>query len=160
MSESRHTAAIDIPPGGEVSVSDWILVDQKMIDGFGAVTLDPDPMHIVPAWAATGPFGGTIAFGFLTVSLLTRALHSAMGTEPGKDAATLGHYLNYGFDRLRLVTPVPVGARVRGHFWKLRQREDEKRRLLTTFGCRIEIEGVERPALVAEWLSIWVPAAG
>ncbi len=156
MSQSAPAAFIDVPPGQEVGCSDWILVDQAMIDGFGAVTLDPDPMHIDPDWAAAGPFGGTIAFGFLTISLLTPMMHSAMGTAPRKESA--GHYLNYGFDRLRLVAPVPVGSRIRGRFVKLRQGEDEKGRLLSTFEATVEIEGAERPALVAEWLSIWVPA--
>lgn len=152
-------AVLDIPAGAEVGVSDWILVDQAMIDGFGSVTLDPDPMHVDPQWATqNGPFGGTIAFGFLTVSLLTHMLHSAMGTHPGKEAAGEGYYLNYGFDRLRLVSPVPAGARVRGRFVKLRQDKDEKGRYRTTFDCLVEIEGAERPALIAQWLSIWVPA--
>lgn len=158
MPASQHNTVLDLPTGAEVGVSDWIVVDQEMINGFGKVTLDPDPMHVDPEWAATGPFGGAIAFGFLTVSLLTHMLHSAMGTHPSKENAALGHYLNYGFDRLRLVSPVPAGARIRGRFVKLRQAEDEKGRFRTTFDCVVEIEGADRPALIAQWLSIWVPA--
>lgn len=154
----RQAAVLELPLNAELGVSNWVVVDQAMIDGFGAVTLDPDPMHIDPEWAAAnGPFGGTIAFGFLTVSLLTHLLHSAMGTHPGREAAGQGHYLNYGFDRLRLVAPVKVGARIRGRFTKLRQQQDDQGRWLTTFGCVIEIEGADRPALVADWLSIWIP---
>ena len=149
---------LSLPINAEVGVSEWIVVDQAMIDAFAAATRDPDPMHINPQWAAAnGPYGGTIAFGFLTISLLTHLLHSATGTAPSDDAASQGHYLNYGFDRLRLVAPVPTGSRIRGRFVKQRQEQDEKGRWLTTFGCTIEIEGVERPALVADWLSIWVP---
>lgn len=157
----RQNAVLELPLNTEIGVSDWVVVDQAMIDGFGAVTLDPDPMHIDPEWAVlNGPFGGTIAFGFLTISLLTHLIHAAMNTQPSRDAAGQGHYLNYGFDRLRLVAPVHVGARIRGRFTKLRQQQDNKGRWLTTFGCIVEIEGSDRPALVADWLSIWIlPAA-
>jgi acyl dehydratase len=156
----RQEAVFATPVSSEVGLSDWVVVDQSMVDGFAAATRDPDPMHIDPVWAAAnGPYGGTIAFGFLTIALLTHLLHLAVGTAPSRDATGEGHYLNYGFDRLRLVAPVPVGARIRGRFVKQAQHEDEKGRWLTTFGCTIEIEGSDRPALVADWLSIWVPPA-
>lgn len=156
----RHQILAQVPPGAEIGVSDWVVVDQPMIDGFAEVTRDPDPMHIDPSWAAAqGPFNGSIAFGFLTVSLLTHLLHSAMGTAPDR-AAEDGHYLNYGFNRLRLVEPVPAGSRIRGRFAKREQVQDEKGRWRVTFDCTIEIEGRERPALVAEWLSVWVPGDG
>jgi len=149
---------LSLPLDAEVGVSAWVAVDQAMIDAFGEATRDPDPMHIDPQWAAAnGPYGGSIAFGFLTMSLLTHLLHSALGTEPSRETAGQGHYLNYGFDRLRFVAPVPAGSRIRGRFTKLRQAQDEKGRWLTTFGCVIEIEGADRPALVADWLSLWVP---
>lgn len=149
----------DIRPGDQAYVSDWVTVTQEMIDDFGRCTLDPDPMHVDPEWAANGPFGGTIAFGFLTISLLTHMMHSAIKTSPGREPASAGYFLNYGFDRLRLVTPVPVGSRVRGVF-KLASREpDEKGRLVAAFDALIEIEGEARPALAARWLSIWVPPA-
>ena len=155
---TRHDALLGIAAGDDVGASRWVLVDQQMIDRFAEVTLDPDPMHIDPEWAkANGPFGGSIAFGFLTVSLLTHLLHLAMGTRPDKESAGEGHYLNYGFDRLRLVAPVPAGSKVRGRFTKQQAELDEKGRWLTRFGCVMEIEGVERPALVADWLTIWVP---
>ena len=144
-------------PGEEVGVSQWVTVDQPMITGFGDVTLDPDPMHIDPEWARqNAPFGGTIAFGFLTMSLLTHLLHSAIGDSNDRDHAELGYFLNYGFDRMRLVSPVPVGSRVRGHFRTLENYTDEKGRQMVKFDCRIEIEGEERPALIGEWLAIWI----
>ncbi|UTP38310.1 MaoC family dehydratase [Phenylobacterium sp. LH3H17] len=144
--------------GDDIGTSDWLVVTQEMIDAFGAVTRDPDPMHIDPHWAAAnGPYGGAIAFGFLTVSLLTHLLFDAMHTSSHRDPSTMGHYLNYGFDRLRLVSPVPAGARIRGRFTTLSRRQDDKERWITTFGCTIEIEGGDRPALVADWLSIWMP---
>jgi acyl dehydratase len=128
-----------------------------MIDQFGAVTLDPDPLHVDPVWALqNSPFGCPIAFGFLTISLLTHMVHSALGP------STLGGetdwvYLNYGFDRLRLVAPVPSGSRIRGHFSELAREQDEKGRWRITFDCRIEIDGSERPALVGHWLSLCLP---
>jgi len=141
-----------------VGSSRWLTVDQEMIDRFGHATLDPDPMHIDPEWARrNGPFGGTIAFGFLTMSLLTHLLHDALGTSADRDDYREGYYLNYGFDRLRLVAPVRTGKRIRGVFKLANRVRDERRRLVSTFDCTIEIEGEDRPALVAQWLSVWVP---
>lgn len=153
ISNFSHFAA-----GDEVGVSSWIPVDQTMISDFGRVTLDPDPMHIDPDWAlANGPYGGTIAFGFLTVSLLTHMLHDAMGSDPQRATGKDGHFLNYGMDYMRLLSPVKVGSRVRGRFKVLETRTDAKGRDIVKFGCEVEIEDGDRPALVAEWLSIWMP---
>ncbi len=138
--------------------SEWFTISQQMISDFGTVSLDPDPMHVDPEWAATeSPYGGTIAFGFLTVSLLTVLMHSTLKTGVHTSPSTLGVYLNYGFDRLRLIEPVHVGARIRGHFVLSDVKSDAKGRCQATFGCTIEIEGIERPALVANWLTLWVP---
>jgi acyl dehydratase len=157
--EVRNTFEATVP-GEALGTSKWITVDQPMIDAFGAATLDPDPMHVDPAWAREqGPFGGTIAFGFLTMSLLTHLMHDALGTVPGRDVLTNGYYLNYGFDRLRLVSPIRVGKRVRGVFGLAQRAVDERGRTVATFDCRIEIEGEDRPALVAQWLTVWVPPA-
>lgn len=148
------------PPGSRIGTSDWIPVTQEMINGFGAATLDPDPMHIDPRWAAAnGPFGGAIAFGFLTIALLTHMFHSATGQGWDTDPAVAGYNLNYGFDRLRLVSPIPAGARVRGHFVSAEVRHDDNGRRITAIDCEIEIEGAERPALVGRWLTAWVPPA-
>jgi acyl dehydratase len=155
MSKQQAQSPLDDAPEGEI-VSDWVLVDQALISKFGEATLDPDPMHVDPEWAARGPFGATIAFGFLTVSLLTHLMHSAMNNEPVSDLSQ-GFYLNYGFDRLRLLSPVMVDSRVRGVFRPLGKRVDDKGRVVATFDCRIEIEGASKPALVAEWLTLWVP---
>lgn len=146
-------------PGGEIGVSAWTTISQTMIDRFAEVTRDPDPMHIDPEWArANGPFGGTIAFGFLTVSLLTYFLHDAMGESASQPRAGRGFYLNYGFNRLRLVSPVPVERRLRGRFKLLGRRSDEKNRFISTLDVALEVEGAERPAMVAEWLTMWVSA--
>lgn len=144
--------------GQEVGCSPWIEIDQNMISDFGRVTRDPDPMHVDPEWAArNGPYGGTIAFGFLTVSLLTHMLYGAIGTDPDRDTGANGHFLNYGMDYLRLISPIRVGSRVRGHFEVLERRKDDKGRHIVKLGCQVEIEGSERPALVAQWLAIWMP---
>lgn len=147
-----------LTPGAEVGVSPWLTVSQAMIDQFARATLDHDPMHIDPEWAAANsPFGGTIAFGFLTVSLLTHLMHGAMGIQGAHDPRRSGYYLNYGFDRLRLVAPIRTGSRVRACFTLLRRKTDEQQRLISTFECKVEIEGEARPALFAEWLTVWVP---
>lgn len=148
----------NLQPGAEVGVSPWLTVSQTMIDTFGHATLDHDPMHVDPRWAAANsPFSGTIAFGFLTISLLTHLLHGSMGVQGAHDPRRSGYYLNYGFDRIRLVAPVLTGRRVRGCFKLLERKTDERGRLITTFDCRVEIEGELRPALVAQWLTVWVP---
>lgn len=145
-------------PGQEIGSSPWLTVDQDMISSFGATTRDPDPVHTDPEWAAAGsPYGKTIAFGFLTISLLTRLLYGALGVEPERDAPADGHVMNYGFDRLRLVSPVPVDARIRGVFKTKSSEVDAKGLQRVVIETTVEIEGDERPALVAEWVVIYVP---
>lgn len=159
MSNTRAQSVPAPPPlDTEIGPSHWITITQDLIDQFGALTRDPDPMHVDPAWAEqNSPYGGSIAFGFLTLSFLTHLLHDAAGSQPQAEHRLPGHFLNYGFDRLRFVSPVPVGARIRGVFRVSDRTMDERGRWLTTFDCKIEIEGQERPALIADWLSIWVP---
>src|SRR5689334_1995300 len=100
-------------PGEDLGRSSWIDVTQQLVSSFGKSTLDADPMHIDPDWAREHtPYGGTIAFGFFTVSLLTHMLHDTLGTSPAREPADQGYFMNYGFDHLRLVSPVPVGSRV------------------------------------------------
>jgi acyl dehydratase len=140
-------------------VSDWVRVTQEMIEEFGHCTLDPDPMHVDPEWAAEGPFGTTISFGFLTMSLLSHLMRAALNTPHARDLSVSGYYLNYGFERLRLITPIKVNSRIRGRFQVNERKQDEKGRVLSTFHCVIEIEGEERPAMVADWLSLWIPPA-
>jgi acyl dehydratase len=155
-----HAAMLRLDVGAEIGPSAWIAITQTMIDGFGASTLDPDPMHIDPEWAAKhSPYGTTIAFGFLTMGLLTHLLHNATSTSVHTNPETLGVFLNYGFDRVRLIAPVPVGSRVRGKFVFAGASPDGKGRILARFACTVEIEGSEKPALVGEWLSLWLPPA-
>ena len=97
--------------GQDIGTSRWFTVDQAMIDGFADVTHDHQFIHVDPAAAAQTPFGGTIAHGFLTLSLLSAMVYDAV---PPIEGVTMG--VNYGFDRVRFVSPVKVDARVRGHF--------------------------------------------
>ncbi len=146
--------------GEELGVSEWVTITQDMIRAFGAATLDADPMHDDPVWAREhGPFGTTIAYGFQTVGLLTRLMRNALGEGYTMEPSKQGYPLNYGFDRLRLVAPVPVNSRIRGRFTLAGRTIDEKGRVVQRVNAVVEIENQDRPALVAEWLSVWVPAA-
>ncbi|HEX8642931.1 MAG TPA: MaoC family dehydratase [Allosphingosinicella sp.] len=135
--------------GQEVGVSDWILVDQARIDAFAEVTEDPQFIHIDPEAAAKTPFGGTIAHGFLTLSLLSRMAADAM-LRPSD--VKMG--VNYGFEKVRFLAPVRAGKRVRGRF-RL-ERFDEKRAGQWQFAHQVtvEIEGEDKPALIAEWIGL------
>jgi acyl dehydratase len=138
--------------GDEIYVSDWTSVSQDEINDFGKVTRDPDPMHVDPEFArSAGPFGTTVLFGFQILSLLSylcRPLRFQYGT------GTVGYDLNYGLNRVRFITPIPVNARFRNHvvLKKIEQRKNGDY-VLTTVNT-IELENAARPALVAEWLGL------
>jgi len=134
--------------GTEIGVSDWITVTQPMVDTFAHVTGDEFYLHVDPQRAAALPFKGTIAHGFLTLSLL-----APMGYQVCPYVQQARFPLNYGFNRVRFVGPVPVGGRVRGRF-VLREAEivsDSQRQL--TYDVTVEVDGGSRPALVAQWLT-------
>lgn len=132
--------------------SDWITVTQDDIDLFARATRDPDPMHVDPQWAAEkGPFQTTVAFGFYTLSLITHMSH-ASGIWSDDVYA-----LNYGFDRLRFVAPVPVDSRIRGRFELNSSESRPDGSMLTRTAVTVEIEGQEKPALVADWLGVAYP---
>ena len=163
MNEGVHTnGLLSVEPGALIGVSEWMTITQTMIDRFAEATLDDeDPMHIDPEWArAETPYGGTISFGFLTMSLLTHMLHEVQPRDRRTRVETAGYFLNYGFNRLRLISPVATGSAVRGRFELLDRRKDELGRLQLTIGVTVEMEKGDKPALVAEWLSIWVPPKG
>lgn len=146
----RTIAADDLAAraGTEVGVSDWIALDQPAIDAFATLTGDRYFIHVDPQRAAATPFGGTIAHGFLTLSLLSRMAYQAVPSVEGTRQA-----VNYGFDRLRFVSPVPAGARVRGRFALHAFERREPGRWQATWDVTVEIEGGERPAIVARWLT-------
>ena len=130
--------------GQEVGVSDWVLVSQDMIDRFAELTNDPQWIHVdVERAERESPFGKTIAHGFLTVSLMVQELHQAVKIE-----GDFKMRINYGFNRLRFVSPVPAGSRIRGRFTPQKVTENE-----VIWQATVEVEGREKPALVAEWLN-------
>lgn len=136
--------------GTEVGISEWITVDQPMIDLFANATHDHQFIHVDPERAAAeSPFGGTIAHGFLTLSLL-----SAMNFDcvPKIREQTMG--INYGFDRIRFMSPVKSGSRIRGHFTLAEIRFRGAGMLMTTYEVSVEIENEKKPALTANWTTI------
>ena len=156
MSDDRAPRAaleeLDLEERGPIGTSPWITITQEDIDLFGKVTRDPDPMHIDPDWCREkGPFPTTIAYGFLSLSLITHMSHEAREWAEGTYA------LNYGFNKVRFVAPVPVGARVRGHFNFVSGEAREDGSILTTTDVTVEIEGEKRPAITAEWLGVFYP---
>ena len=139
--------ALQARVGADFGTSGWITVTQAMIDAFANVTDDHYFLHVDPVRASMPPFSGTIAHGFLTLSLL-----APMGYQVCPYVEGARYPLNYGFDRVRFVSPVPSGSRIRGRF-VLRRAEHigtEQRQLV--YEVTVEREGSERPALVAEWL--------
>ena len=135
--------------GTEIGISDWITVDQSRIDAFAKATEDHQFIHVDPEAAAHTPFGGTIAHGFLSLSLLSRMAYDVMLVPEG-----LKMGVNYGFDRVRFLAPVRSGKRVRGRF--VLEAADEKApgQLLTRHSVAVEIEGEDKPALTASWLGL------
>ncbi len=135
--------------GREVGVSGWLTVDQPRIDAFADATEDHQFIHVDPAAAAAAGFGGTIAHGFLSLSLLSRMAAEAM-LIPDR----LRMALNYGFDRIRFLAPVKSGKRVRGRFVLDSVEEKAPGQILLRHIVTVEIEGVEKPALTAVWLGL------
>ena len=135
--------------GSEVGVSDWILIDQPRIDAFAEVTDDHQFIHVDPAAAAVTPFGGTVAHGFLTLSLLSRMAADAM-LRP--DNIKMG--VNYGFEKVRFLAPVRSGSRVRGRFRLQRFEEKRPGQYQFVHEVTVEIEGEDKPALIAEWIGL------
>jgi acyl dehydratase len=136
--------------GKEIGISAWHTVDQSRIDAFADVTEDHQFIHIDPERAAREtPFGTTVAHGFLTVSLLSVFSYEAL---PKIEGATMG--VNYGFDKLRFVSPVRAGSRVRGRFTLTEAKMRGPNELLSRTSVSVEIDGESKPALVADWLGL------
>jgi acyl dehydratase len=133
--------------GSEIGVSDWILIDQARINAFADVTEDHQFIHVDPDAAAKTPFRGTVAHGFLTLSLLSRMAEGVM-----LHPATLRMAVNYGFDKVRFMAPVKSGKRVRGHFKMLSAEEKRASQWQITYEVTVEIEDEEKPALIADWI--------
>jgi acyl dehydratase len=141
--------------GQEVGVSSWTLVDQPRIDAFADVTEDWQIIHVDPHRAKATPFGGTIAHGFLVLSLLPKMAYEATPKVEGIQVA-----VNYGFDKVRFLQPVRSGERVRGRFRLAEAKEKDSNRWLIRYGVTVEIEDGQRTALIADWLGLQIVAAG
>ncbi len=136
--------------GQEIGVSEWITVSQDTIDGFADATDDHQFIHTDPERAAAEtPFGGTIAHGFLSLSLLSAMNYNGL---PKVREQTMG--INYGFDKVRFLAPVKAGARVRGRFVLEEARFRGGGMLMVTYDVSVEIENERKPALTAKWLTI------
>ncbi|HUG45286.1 MAG TPA: MaoC family dehydratase [Sphingomicrobium sp.] len=135
--------------GEEIGISDWLDLDQARIDAFADVTEDRQFIHVDPLLAAQTPFKGTIAHGFLSLSLLSRMAADAM-LIPGP----VKMVVNYGFDRVRFLAPVSSGKRVRGRFSLQSVEEKAAGLILLNHDVTVEIEGEDKPALWAQWLTL------
>ena len=136
--------------GREVGVSSWHLVDQNRIDVYAGVIEDHQFIHVDPERARRETsFGTTVAHGFLTMSLLSIMSYEVMPVIVG---TTMG--VNYGFDKLRFISPVRSGSRVRGRFNLMEAKLRKPRELLSRTNVSVEIDGEEKPALVADWIGL------
>ena len=135
--------------GQEIGASDWILVDQSRIDAFAEVTEDHQFIHVDPDAAAKTPFGGTIAHGFLSLSLLSRMAADVFLIP---DGVKMG--VNYGFERVRFLSPVRSGKRVRGRFTLAAVEEKRPGQWQFVHNVTVEIEDELKPALTAEWIGL------
>jgi len=137
--------------GRELGVSGWHVVSQDMIDRFAEVTRDHQFIHVDPVRAAETPFGGTIAHGFLTLSLLSALRQEAV---PPFEGQAMG--INYGFEKVRFPSPVKAGARVRGRFVLQKITPRPAGEVLLQYLATVEIDGEAKPAISAEWLTLAV----
>ena len=137
--------------GEELGVSSWLTVDQARIEAFADATEDRQFIHVDPAAASQTPFGGTIAHGFLSLSLLSRMAAEVVLVPPSAKMI-----VNYGFDRVRFLAPVRSGKRVRGRFTLEAVEPRNAGQLLVRHGVSVEIEAEDRPALTAQWLALMI----
>ena len=151
-----YSSLMDLAPGTALGVSDWHEVTQQDINAFATLTRDEDEFHINPEFAREhSPVGTTISFGFLTMSMLTYFSHQVfdhMGIRSGDDT----QMFNFGFNRVRMPEPVPAGSRIRGRFTFAGARVRASGGLEITVDVIVDIDGNDRPALVAEWLFVAV----
>lgn len=140
--------------GKEIGVSQWFEITQDNVNLFADVTHDHQFIHIDQEKAAQTPFGGTIAHGFLSLSMLSH--FAADGCGVWMEDAVMG--INYGFDKVRFINPVRVGARIRGRAVLMSAEEKAPKQFLFKQKITVEIENLDKPALIAEWLSMVVVA--
>jgi acyl dehydratase len=135
--------------GSEIGTSDWIEISQQAIDTFADVTDDHQFIHVDPEAAAQTPFGGTVAHGFLTLSLLSR-----MAADVMLRPETVKMGVNYGFEKVRFIAPVRSGKRVRGRFVLSGFEEKGPGRYQFVHAVTVEIDGEDKPALQADWIGM------
>ena len=135
--------------GKETGVSDWIVIDQMRINQFADVTEDHQFIHVNPDAAKMTPFGTTIAHGFLSLSMLSKL---ASGNVLILEGIRMG--VNYGFEKVRFVAPVKSGKRIRGRFTLMSADEKAPGQWQFKYAAKVEIEGEDKPALMAEWLTM------
>ena len=136
--------------GSEIGVSSWHLIDQNRINVYADVIEDHQFIHVDPERAKKeAPFGTTVAHGFLTMSLMSIMSYEVM---PAIEGTTMS--VNYGFDKLRFISPVRAGRRVRGRFTLAEAKLRKPTELLSRTNVSVEIEGEDKPALVAEWIGL------
>lgn len=135
--------------GTAVGASPWIEITQKDIDAFADVTGDRQFIHVDPEMASNTPFGGTVAHGFLTLSLLSQMAAGVM-LVPEETRMVV----NYGFDKVRFIAPVRSGKRVRGHFTLAAAEEKRPGQWQFLHNVTVEIEGEDKPALQADWIGL------
>ncbi len=137
--------------GQKLGTSSWVTIDQERINDFAEVTEDFQFIHVDPKLAQKTPFGGTIAHGYLTLSLLTKF---ALEVMPGIDGVVMG--LNYGMNKVRFLNPVKVDQAIRANFVLKNVDEKVPGQYLSTTEVVIEIKGEEKPACIIEWLSLLI----
>jgi acyl dehydratase len=135
--------------GTDLGASEWIEISQQDIDVFADVTGDHQFIHVDPEAAARTPFGGTVAHGFLTLSLLSQMAAPVLLVP---ESVRMG--VNYGFERVRFIAPVRAGKRVRGHFRLASAEEKRPGQWQFLHNVTVEIEGEDKPALNADWIAL------
>ena len=140
--------------GKEVGLTDWFEVDQERINNFAEATGDFQYIHVDEERAAETPFGATIAHGFLTLSLLSKL--SSMSGGIKLENSVMG--INYGLNKVRFLNPVKVNSKIRARFELISAEEKKPNHYLLKHNVAVEIEGEEKPALIAEWLGMSVLA--
>jgi acyl dehydratase len=135
--------------GQEVGVSDWVEISQDRINAFADCTEDHQFIHVDEEAAKQTPFGGTVAHGFLSLSMLSKIAYGVAITLEG---VVMG--VNYGFEKVRFLQPVRAGKKIRGRFVLKDAVEKKPGQWMLSYDVSVEIEGVDKPALVAEWLTM------
>jgi acyl dehydratase len=151
MAQTVTRQELEAKVGQRLGVSDWFLIDQARVNEFADVTLDHQFVHVDLEKARKTPFGGTIAHGFLTLSLL---VHLCLPFIP--NLANRKLLVNYGFDKIRFAAPVKVGKRIRATGTLAEVSERKPGNVIIRIDVSVEIENENKPALVAEWLSLHV----